>query len=86
MTRSRGWYDSFEFHKVYHNVYAFATVDLSNVYFDVPKDRLYCTSAAKVESAAQRADRALPSARRAGAPAGAYHELHCRRGVGPHEP
>jgi isoleucyl-tRNA synthetase len=46
VTRSRGWYDSFEFHKVYHNVYAFATVDLSNVYFDVLKDRLY-TSAAK---------------------------------------
>jgi isoleucyl-tRNA synthetase len=44
--RCRGWYDNFEFHKVYHSVYAFATVDLSAVYFDVLKDRLY-TSAAK---------------------------------------
>ena len=46
VTRCRAWYDSFEFHKVYHALYAFATVDLSNVYFDVLKDRLY-TSAAK---------------------------------------
>ena len=44
--RCRVWYDNFEFHKVYHSVYAFMTVDLSAVYFDVLKDRLY-TSAAK---------------------------------------
>ena len=44
--RCRAWYENFEFHKVYHAVYAFATVDLSNIYFDVLKDRLY-TSAAK---------------------------------------
>ncbi|MGO9258485.1 MAG: isoleucine--tRNA ligase [Bryobacteraceae bacterium] len=42
--RCRAWYDSFEFHKVYHNVYAFATVDLSAVYFDVLKDRLYTSA------------------------------------------
>jgi isoleucyl-tRNA synthetase len=41
----RGWYDNYEFHKVFHNVYAFATVDLSSVYFDVLKDRLYCSAA-----------------------------------------
>src|SRR6185436_2956376 len=46
VSRCRAWYDNFEFHKVYHTVYAFATVDLSSVYFDVLKDRLY-TSAAK---------------------------------------
>jgi isoleucyl-tRNA synthetase len=46
VARCRAWYQSFEFHKVYHNVYAFATVDLSAVYFDVLKDRLY-TSATK---------------------------------------
>jgi isoleucyl-tRNA synthetase len=46
VARCREWYDNFEFHKVYHNVYAFATVDLSAVYFDVLKDRLY-TSATK---------------------------------------
>jgi len=41
VARCRVWYDNFEFHKVYHNVYAFATVDLSSIYFDVLKDRLY---------------------------------------------
>jgi isoleucyl-tRNA synthetase len=46
VARCRVWYENFEFHKVYHTVYAFATVDLSAVYFDVLKDRLY-TSAAK---------------------------------------
>src|ERR1700678_65030 len=46
ISRCRAWYENFEFHKVYHAVYACATVDLSNIYFDVLKDRLY-TSAAK---------------------------------------
>src|ERR1039457_7706179 len=46
VARCRSWYDNFEFHKVYHAVYAFCTVDLSAVYFDVLKDRLY-TSAPK---------------------------------------
>ncbi|HEY1221252.1 MAG TPA: isoleucine--tRNA ligase [Bryobacteraceae bacterium] len=41
----RAWYDNYEFHKVYHAVYAFATVDLSSVYLDVLKDRLYCSAA-----------------------------------------
>ena len=68
VARCRAWYDNFEFHKVYHAVYAFATVDLSAVYFDVLKDRLY-TSAAEIAGAPQRADGALPPARRAGAPA-----------------
>jgi isoleucyl-tRNA synthetase len=44
--RCRGWYEDFEFHRVYHSIYAFSTVDLSAVYFDILKDRLY-TSAAK---------------------------------------
>ena len=46
VARCRVWYENFEFHKVYHTVYAFATVDLSAIYFDVLKDRLY-TSATK---------------------------------------
>jgi len=49
VTRCRAWYENFEFHKVYHAVYAFATVDLSNIYFDVLKDRLY-TSATKSQA------------------------------------
>ncbi len=37
----RGWYASFEFHRVYHAVNEFAIVDLSSFYLDVLKDRLY---------------------------------------------
>ncbi|MEO8098662.1 MAG: isoleucine--tRNA ligase [Acidobacteriota bacterium] len=39
--RCLGFYDTFEFHKVYRAIYDFATTDLSSVYFDVLKDRLY---------------------------------------------
>ncbi|MCL5744399.1 MAG: isoleucine--tRNA ligase, partial [Acidobacteria bacterium] len=41
VTRCRVWYEEFAFHKVYHAVYDFATVDLSSIYFDILKDRLY---------------------------------------------
>ena len=39
--RCRTHYDNIEFHKVYRAIYDFATTDLSAVYFDVLKDRLY---------------------------------------------
>ena len=39
--RSRAWYGEMAFHKVYRAVYDFATVDLSAIYFDILKDRLY---------------------------------------------
>ena len=41
VARCLGWYEEFAFHKVYRALYDFATVDLSAVYFDVLKDRLY---------------------------------------------
>ncbi len=34
-------YDAFEFYKVYQRIYQFCAVDLSSVYLDVLKDRLY---------------------------------------------
>ncbi len=37
----RRWYDEFQFHKVYQQLVAFSVVDLSAVYFDILKDRLY---------------------------------------------
>jgi isoleucyl-tRNA synthetase len=37
----RTWYESFEFHRVFHALHDFASVDLSAFYFDVLKDRLY---------------------------------------------
>jgi len=42
--RCRGWYDELGFHKVYHAVYDFATTDLSAIYFDILKDRLYTSA------------------------------------------
>ena len=35
-------YDVYEFHAVYRALYNFCVVDLSNFYFDIIKDRLYC--------------------------------------------
>jgi isoleucyl-tRNA synthetase len=49
VARCRGSYEEFAFHKVYRAIYDFATVDLSAIYFDVLKDRLY-TSAAKSQA------------------------------------
>jgi len=37
----RNWYDNFEFHRIYHALHDFCSVDLSAFYFDVLKDRLY---------------------------------------------
>ncbi|MEW5978350.1 MAG: isoleucine--tRNA ligase [Acidobacteriota bacterium] len=34
-------YENYEFHRIYHTVHDFVTVDLSAFYFDVLKDRLY---------------------------------------------
>ncbi len=36
-----GWYDGMEFHRVYHAINEFCTSDLSAMYLDVLKDRLY---------------------------------------------
>jgi isoleucyl-tRNA synthetase len=38
------WYDQFAFHKVYHQMHDFCVVDLSAIYFDILKDRLYTAS------------------------------------------
>jgi isoleucyl-tRNA synthetase len=56
VARCRIWYDEFAFHKVYRAVYDFATTDLSNIYFDVLKDRLYTSSTkSKARRSAQTA-------------------------------
>ncbi|MEO6119207.1 MAG: class I tRNA ligase family protein, partial [Terriglobales bacterium] len=39
--RVRQWYDEMTFHRAYHQLNEFCTVDLSAIYFDVLKDRLY---------------------------------------------
>jgi isoleucyl-tRNA synthetase len=42
------WYDELAFHKVYHGIYDFAITDLSALYFDVLKDRLYTAAPASL--------------------------------------
>jgi isoleucyl-tRNA synthetase len=38
----RAAYEAFEFHKVYHALNQFCAVDLSSLYIDITKDRMYC--------------------------------------------
>src|SRR6266496_1412552 len=38
----RSAYEAFEFHKVYHTLNHFCAVDLSSLYVDISKDRMYC--------------------------------------------
>ena len=38
-------YEKFEFHKVYHMLNHFCAVDLSSLYIDITKDRMYCDAA-----------------------------------------
>jgi isoleucyl-tRNA synthetase len=49
VAKCRSWYDELAFHKVYRAIYDFTTTDLSAVYFDIAKDRLY-TAAPKSRS------------------------------------
>ena len=35
-------YDRYEYHTIYHGIHNFCTVDMSNFYLDIIKDRLYC--------------------------------------------
>ncbi len=47
--RCRRAYDAFEFHGVYHALNNFCSVDLSALYLDIVKDRLYCEGASSPE-------------------------------------
>ncbi len=47
--RVRAAYDNFEFHVVYYTIYNFCSVDLSAMYLDVSKDRLYTSKATSNE-------------------------------------
>ncbi|HYX92910.1 MAG TPA: isoleucine--tRNA ligase, partial [Myxococcaceae bacterium] len=51
VARVRRAYDAYEFHLVYHAVVEFCAMDLSAIYFDILKDRLYT---AKATSKARR--------------------------------
>ncbi|HEY3306232.1 MAG TPA: isoleucine--tRNA ligase [Candidatus Binatia bacterium] len=49
LTRCLAAYEDFEFHAVYHALNNFCSVDLSALYLDIVKDRLYCEAAASTE-------------------------------------
>ncbi|MBC7076394.1 MAG: class I tRNA ligase family protein, partial [Syntrophomonadaceae bacterium] len=36
-------YEEYEFHVVFHSIHNFCTIELSNIYFDILKDKLYCS-------------------------------------------
>ena len=38
-------YEDYEFHMIYHNIHKFCVVEMSNVYLDIIKDRLYTSRA-----------------------------------------
>ncbi|MFZ9023855.1 MAG: class I tRNA ligase family protein, partial [Anaerohalosphaeraceae bacterium] len=38
-------YDTFGFHRVFNKIYNFCTVEMSSIYMDVLKDRMYCDAA-----------------------------------------
>ncbi|MCP5111770.1 MAG: isoleucine--tRNA ligase, partial [bacterium] len=42
--KCRAWYKELAFHRVYQALYNFATTDLSALYFDILKDRLYTSA------------------------------------------
>ena len=44
-----GWYEAMEFHRVYHAVNEFCIVELSALYLDVLKDRMYTLAPSSVE-------------------------------------
>jgi isoleucyl-tRNA synthetase len=45
VNRVLGAYETYEFHHVYHQLVQYAAADLSSVYLDILKDRLYCDPA-----------------------------------------
>ena len=58
----RSAYETFEFHKVYHTLNQFCAVDLSSLYIDITKDRMYCDA---------------PDSPRRRATQSAMHEIFC---------
>ncbi len=79
----REHYDTFTFHRLYQRLKDFCIVDLSAIYFDVLKDRLY-TSAPKALARRSAQTALWQAGRGAGAAAGSGDELYRGRGLGLH--
>ena len=75
------YYQEFGFHKVYRAVYDFATTELSAIYFDASKDRLYTAAPrSRIRRSAQTAVYRIAYA--LGTVDRAASRLHHRRGLG----
>lgn len=59
LERVRKAYDSYEFHTVYHSVVNLCVVELSSVYFDILKDRLYTAKKDSLERRSSQTAMAL---------------------------
>ncbi len=64
--RCARWYETYEFHRVFHAVHDYCVVDLSAIYFDVLKDRLYTfaprnSARRSAQTAVEKIARALAS-------------------------
>ena len=77
------WYEDFEFHRIYHALNEFAVAELSSLYIDAVKDRIY-TFAPQNTRAPFRANRVVDDCRSAGAPGGAAAELYRGRNLAIH--
>jgi isoleucyl-tRNA synthetase len=55
ITECRAAYAAYEFHKVYHTLNQFCAVDLSSLYVDITKDRMYCDTPASLRRRATQA-------------------------------
>ena len=64
----RAYYNKYEFHGVYRSIYNFCVVDMSNFYFDIIKDRLYCGDLSGRRSAQTALYRILDGMTRLAAP------------------
>ncbi|PKM63396.1 MAG: isoleucine--tRNA ligase [Firmicutes bacterium HGW-Firmicutes-21] len=42
VSRVRGAYDGYQYHLIYHDIHNYCSIDLSKMYIDITKDRLYC--------------------------------------------
>ena len=51
----RDAYEKFEFHRVYHALNQFCAVDLSSLYVDITKDRMYCDAPSSTRRLATQA-------------------------------
>jgi isoleucyl-tRNA synthetase len=47
-------YENFEFHEVFHSIHNFCVIDMSSIYLDILKDRLYTAKAGSVERRASQ--------------------------------